>query len=187
MILEIAQEEHPALRTRGRRISKVDKQIRGLAADMIETMRAAEGIGLAAQQVGLPVQLFVLDVPPMKDRPSRMRVAGKAVDFQEHMPLVLLNPEIQPFGKPHLESEGCLSFPGLRGEVLRPLSVRVKARALDEIVVEFEADGLLARAIQHEFDHLQGILFIDRLAPEDRDELPKEVRRIIRPLPPAVS
>ena len=185
MILEITMDEHPALRTRGRRISKVDKLIRELAADMIETMREAEGIGLAAQQVGLPVQLFVLDVQPMKDRPSRMRVAGKAVEFQDHMPLVLLNPEIQTFGKLHLESEGCLSFPGLRGDVMRPISVRVKAQTLDETVVEFEADGLLARAVQHEFDHLQGILFIDRLAPEERDELPKEVRRIVRPLPPS--
>ena len=150
-------------------------------------MREAEGIGLAAQQVGLPVQLFVLDVYPMKDRPSRMRVAGKLVDFQTLMPLVLLNPEIQTFGKLHLANEGCLSFPGLRGDVMRPLSVRVKAMTLDGGSLEFEADGLLARAVQHEFDHLQGILFIDRLAPEDRDELPKEVRRIIRPLPPSGS
>ena len=67
---------------------------------------------------------------------------------------------------------------------MRPLSVRVKAQALDGSAVEFEADGLLARAVQHEFDHLQGILFFDRMAPEDRDELPKEVRRIARPLPP---
>ena len=187
MILEITMDEHPALRTRGRRITKVDKLIHELAADMIETMREAEGIGLAAQQVGLPVQLFVLEVPPMKDRPSRMRVKGKAVDFEEQMPLVLLNPEIQTFGKSHLESEGCLSFPGLRGDVMRPLSVRVKAQALDGSAVEFEADGLLARAVQHEFDHLQGILFIDRLGPEEREELPKEVRRMIRPLPPGAA
>lgn len=185
MILEIAQEDHPALRTRGRRIDKADKRTRELAGDMIETMREAEGLGLAAQQVGLPVQLFVLDVPAMKDRPSRMRVAGEPVDFVGRMPMVVLNPEIQTFGRPALESEGCLSFPGLRADVLRPLSVRVKAEALDGSAIAFEADGLLARAVQHEFDHLHGILFIDRLTPEARDELPPDIRRLCRPLPMA--
>ncbi len=185
MILEITQEDHPALRTRGRRIDKIDKSIHELAADMIDTMREAEGIGLAAQQVGLPVLLFVLDVPQMKERPSRMRVGGEDVDFEALMPMVLLNPQIETFGKAFLESEGCLSFPGLKGDVLRPHSVRVKARTLDEADIEFEADGLLARAVQHEFDHLQGVLFIDRLAPDDRDELPAEIRRIVRPQPKA--
>lgn len=183
MILEITQEDHPALRTRGRRIDKIDKSIRELAADMIDTMREAEGIGLAAQQVGLPVQLFVLDVPEMKDRPSRMRVAGDEVPFEEQMPMVVLNPEIETFGKAYAESEGCLSFPGLKGDVLRPISVRVKAQSLDGSTIAFEADGLLARAVQHEFDHLQGILFIDRLAADERDELPPDIRRIVRPLP----
>ena len=185
MILEITQEDHPALRTRGRRIDKIDKSIRELATDMIDTMREAEGIGLAAQQVGLPVLLFVLDVPQMKERPSRMRVGSEEVDFEALMPMVLLNPQIETCGKAFLESEGCLSFPGLKGDVLRPLSVRVKAQTLEGTDIEFEADGLLARAVQHEFDHLHGILFIDRLAPDDRDELPPDIRRIVRPLPKA--
>lgn len=184
MILEITQHEHPALRTKGRQVEKADEKIRRLAEDMIETMREAEGIGLAAQQVGLPLQMFVLEVTQMKDRPSAMWVDGKTVDFEALMPMVVLNPRIEPHGKIRVEGEGCLSFPGLRGDVPRPFSVRVHAETLDGKVLEFEAEGLLARAVQHEFDHLQGILFIDRMSEEDRvEELPKDVRRLVRPLP----
>ena len=182
MVLEITQHEHPALRTKGRPIAGVDEKIRRLAADMIETMKDAEGIGLAAQQVGLPLQVFVLDVPQMKNRPSAMRVQGKPADFLTLMPLVLINPRIDPFGRIHIESEGCLSFPGLCGDVPRPISGRLRAETLDGGQIEFEADGLLARAVQHEFDHLQGILFIDRMSEEDRQsELPSEVRQLARP------
>ncbi|MDX2079632.1 MAG: peptide deformylase [Terrimicrobiaceae bacterium] len=183
MILEIAEYDHPALRTKGRRIEKVDQTVEELAADMIDTMREADGIGLAAQQVGRPLQMFVLEVPPMKDRPSAMRIDGDLRDFRAAMPMVLLNPEIEAFGRVKAESEGCLSFPGLRGDVARPYSVRVRATLLDGRAVAFEADGLLARAVQHEFDHLQGVLFIDRMSREDASELPDDVRRLIRPAP----
>ena len=182
MILEITEHDHPALRTKGRRVEKVDAKIRQLAEEMIETMRAAEGIGLAAQQVGLPLQLFVLEVPHMKDRPSAMRLDGMAVDFEPLMPMVLINPQIEAFGRTRIGNEGCLSFPGLRGDVPRPFSVRVKAQTLSGDEIEFEADGLLARAVQHEFDHLQGILFIDRMSEADRlEELPEDVRQLSRP------
>lgn len=183
MLLEITVHEHPALRTKGRRVDKVDHKIRLLAQDMIETMREEEGIGLAAQQVGLPLQLFVLEVSQMKDRPSAMRMNGEAIDFEAIMPLVLINPEIEPFGKIRIESEGCLSFPGLRGDIPRPRSVRVRALSIEGEPLEFEADGLLARAVQHEFDHLQGILFIDRMSADERkEELPVEIQRLVRNL-----
>lgn len=182
MILEITTHDHPALRTKGRAVEKVDAKIRRLAEEMIETMRVADGIGLAAQQVGLPLQLFVLEVPHMKDRPSAMRIDGKPADFEELMPMVLINPSIELFGRTRVGNEGCLSFPGLRGDVPRPFSVRIKALSIDGGEVSFEADGLLARAVQHEFDHLQGILFIDRMSDEDRlRELPEEIRQLARP------
>lgn len=183
MILEIAQHAHPALRTKGRKVAKVDAGIRALAADMIETMHDAEGIGLAAQQVAVPIQLFVLDVPQMKDRPSTMRIGGKSVAFETLMPLVLVNPEIQTSGEILPESEGCLSFPGIRSDVPRPLSVKVEALTLEGEPLAFEADGFLARAVQHEFDHLQGVLFIDRLSSEERADLPKEIQRLVRSFP----
>jgi peptide deformylase len=182
MILEISTHDHPALRTKGRTVEIVDAKIRRLAEEMIETMRDADGIGLAAQQVGLPLQMFVLEVPHMKDRPSAMRMDGKPVDFEALMPMVVINPEIELLGRTRIGNEGCLSFPGLRGDVLRPFSVRVQALTLDGDTISFEADGLLARAVQHEFDHLQGILFIDRMSEEDRlQELPEDVRQLARP------
>ena len=182
MILEITTHDHPALRTKGRAVEKVDTKIRRLAEEMIEMMREADGIGLAAQQVGLPLQLFVLDVPYIKDRPSAMRIDGNPVDFEAHMPMVLINPVIEMFGRTRVGNEGCLSFPGLRGDVPRPYSIRIKALSLEGGEISFEADGLLARAVQHEFDHLQGILFIDRMSDEDRmRELPEEIRQLARP------
>ena len=176
MILEIVQYGHPALRAKGRRVDKIDARIRALAHDMLETMHDAEGVGLAAQQVGMPVQLCVIDVTEVKDRPSVLRVAGVPVEIEAHMPLVLINPEVETFGKPQTGVEGCLSFPGVRTDVTRPDGVRVKAQTLDESMLEFEAGGLLARAIQHEHDHLQGILFIDRVSALERRRIESEIR-----------
>jgi peptide deformylase len=98
------------------------------------------------------------------------------------MPLVLLNAEVETFGRVHTESEGCLSFPELSANVSRQLSVRVKALGLDGSPIEFEADGLLARAVLHELDHTQGILYIDRAVPEDRMDFSDDIQRLIRPV-----
>jgi peptide deformylase len=183
MILDIATFDHPALRAPGARVEKIDDRIRELAIDMIETMRHAEGLGLAAQQIGRPLQMFVLDVPQMKKRPSAMRLQGRQADFESLMPLVLLNAEVETFGKIHTEGEGCLSFPEVSADVARPLSVRVRATLLDGALFEFEADGLLARAVQHELDHTHGILFIDRATLETRAALEEPIRRLARPAP----
>jgi peptide deformylase len=183
MILDIATFDHPALRAPGARVEKIDTRILELATDMIETMRDADGLGLAAQQIGRPLQMFVLDVPQMKKRPSAMRLNGMPADFEALMPLVLLNAEVETFGKIHTEGEGCLSFPELSSDVARPLSVRVKATLLDGSTIEFEADGLLARAVQHELDHTRGILFIDRATPESRAAFDEPIRRLARSAP----
>jgi peptide deformylase len=175
MTLDIVPYGHPALRAKGRRIENIDARIRALANEMLETMYAAEGVGLAAQQVGLPIQLCVVDVKEVKDRPSTLRIAGRDVEIGEHMPLVLINPEVEPFGKPETSVEGCLSFPGVRSDVTRPAAVRVKAQSLDGKMLEFEAGGLLARAIQHEHDHLHGILFIDRVTAAERERIEAEM------------
>jgi peptide deformylase len=175
MTLDIVPYGHPALRAKGRRIENIDARIRALANEMLETMYAAEGVGLAAQQVGLPVQLCVIDVKGVKDRPSTLRIGGQAADVSERMPLVLINPEIELFGKPEIGVEGCLSFPGVRSDVTRPAAVRVRAQSLNGKMLEFEADGLLARAIQHEHDHLHGILFIDRISAAERERIEAEM------------
>lgn len=171
MILEVVQYGHPALRQRGARIETITPEIRALAEDMLETMYDYHGVGLAAQQVGRALLLTVLDVREVKDRPSTMQIGGQTVPVAEHMPLVLLNPELTPTSEPVTGPEGCLSFPEIYGEITRPATVRVRAMNLRGEPVEFDCGGLLAKAVQHEVDHLQGILFTDRMTRKAKEEL----------------
>jgi peptide deformylase len=175
MILEVIKYGHPVLRQRGARIEKVTSEIKKLVADMFETMHANHGIGLAAQQVGKALQLTVIDVREVKDRPSWLELAGQSATVYDFMPLVLINPEIKPGGEPVAGGEGCLSFPEIFGEITRPESVDVKTLNEKGKPVEFRCGGLLARAIQHEVDHLNGILFIDRMSKTTKQELRPEL------------
>jgi peptide deformylase len=178
MILPILQYGDQTLRTKGNRIEEIDDRIRELAANMIETMHAAHGVGLAAQQIGEALQLTVLDVSQVEDRPSTLKLNGEDVDPQTAMPLVLINPEIEPRGETEVGVEGCLSFPEITGDIERAQSVRVRAQNLECDTIEFEAGGLLARAIQHEHDHLHGILFIDRMRSAAKAALSSRLRRL---------
>ena len=178
MILEIVKFGHPALRTKGARVAAADVKIRQLAADMLETMVAAHGVGLAAQQVGVPVQLAVIDVAGIEDRPSTMLIGGRPVALEAHMPLVLLNPELTLSKEREAGNEGCLSFPEISAEIVRAATVRAKAQQLDGTPIEFEATGLLARALQHEVDHLHGILFIDRMNSAAKAGLAGKLKRL---------
>ena len=172
MILEITKYGNPVLRQKGARIEKLTPEIRQLIADMFETMRERHGVGLAAQQIGKALQLTVIDVrDAAKERPSTLELGGKPADVNDFMPLVLINPEIKPVGETVAASEGCLSFPEIFGEVPRPEAVEVKALNEKFKPVEFRVGGLLARAVQHEVDHLNGILFIDRMNKKTKDEL----------------
>ena len=178
MILPILQYGDPILRAKGKRIEQFDDRIRELAANMIETMHAAHGVGLAAQQVGEDLQLTVLDVSAVEDRPSMLKVGGTDVDPKTAMPLVLINPDIELLGETEIGVEGCLSFPEITGDIERAQSVRVRAQNLEGDTIEFEAGGLLARAIQHEHDHLHGILFIDRMRSAAKAALSSRLRRL---------
>ncbi len=171
MVLPILQYGHPVLRQKGSRIGVVTPDLQALIGDMLETMRQANGVGLAAQQVGRPVLLTVVDIRPVEDRPSRLEMGGAPVDPAAHMPLVLINPEVKPEGPPATGPEGCLSFPEVFADISRPESVRVTALDAAGRRIEFRCGGLLAKVIQHEHDHLQGVLFIDRMTEEDRAEL----------------
>ena len=175
MILEVIKYGHPVLRQKGARIEKITTEIKKLIGDMFETMRASHGVGLAAQQVGRALQLTVIDVREAKDRPSTLELDGQAAEVEKIMPLVLVNPEIKPFGESAANGEGCLSFPEIYAEILRPESVDVKALNEKLKPIEFRAGGLLARAIQHEMDHLNGILFIDRMSRKTKEELRAEL------------
>lgn len=140
------------LRSSARRISKVDDSVRDLARDMLRSMYTAKGIGLAAPQVGVPKQLLVIDL-----------------DLEEAStpPLVLINPEITAAGAScNTYEEGCLSIPGVYLQVVRPSVVEVSFRDEGGRPRRLKADGLLARCIQHEMDHLKGVLFVDRVTDE---------------------
>jgi peptide deformylase len=177
MVLPIVEYGHPALRSVGRRIEKIDARIRKIADDMIDTMNEANGVGLAAQQVGLPLQICVIDVLDA-DEPGEMLVEGAPVPLEDYMPLVLINPEVEKFDVTISSVEGCLSFPGMQGKIPRPIEVRVKATTLEDETIEFGATGLLARAVQHEHDHLHGILFIDRMEAEDLEAATPVIEKI---------
>ena len=178
MKLPILQYGDPILRAKGKRIEKIDERIRQLTQDMIETMRAANGVGLAAQQVGETLQLTVLDVSQVEDRPSTMKLNGKDVDPRTAMPLVLINPEIKLADETELAMEACLSFPEISGGIERARSVIARAQTLGDGRIEIEASGLLGRAIQHEVDHLNGILFIDRMNSVAKAALSSRLKRM---------
>jgi peptide deformylase len=175
MILPIVKYGHPVLRQKGARIEKITPEIKRLIADMFETMHDRHGVGLAAQQVGHALQLAVIDVREVTERPSTLELKGKSADPCEIMPLVLINLELKPTGAPVASGEGCLSFPEIYAEVSRPEFVDVKALNEKLKPIEFRAGGLLGRAIQHEGDHLNGILFIDRMARKTKEEIRPEL------------
>ena len=178
MILQILEYGDPILRAKGKPIENIDDRIRELAANMIETTHAANGVGLAAQQIGEALQLTVLDVSLIEDRPSILKLDGKDVDPKAAMPLVLINPEIELRGANEVGVEGCLSFPEITGEIERAKSVIVRAQTLKGGTIEIEASGFLARAIQHEGDHLNGILFIDRMNSAAKAALSSRLKRL---------
>jgi peptide deformylase len=168
----------PVLRTKGAPVGDITEELKRLAADMIDTMRDADGVGLAAQQVGVPLQMAVLDVAASEDRPSSMHIAGQEVDFEKLMPMVLLNPQLELSKEKESGTEGCLSFPEMSAQISRSATVRARARLLDGSEIDFEASGLLARALQHEVDHLHGVLFIDRMNAATKVALSGKLKRL---------
>jgi len=178
MVLTVVRYGTPVLRQKGARIDAVTPTIKQLIGDMLETMYAHKGVGLAAQQVGLPLQLTVLDVRGVTDRPTSLEVGGVPVEVAEFMPMVLMNPKITALGKPVAGPEGCLSFPEIFGEITRPDVADVEALNRMGKTIQFRCGGLLARAIQHEVDHLNGILFIDRMDKKTKEELRPDLEQL---------
>ena len=168
----------PVLREKAKPVAAVTPEIRQLAASMIVSMQACEGIGLAAPQAGESLRLVVFDVPleSMGDTPS----TGERLLLPK-MPLAVVNPEIVASSEDLTShDEGCLSLPDLFAPVVRPASVVFRAQTLDGEWIECECGGLLGRCIQHELDHLDGTLFIDRLTPEAARTVERELKQLIR-------
>jgi peptide deformylase len=152
----IRQFGDPVLRQRAREVGEIDGRLVQLSHDMIETMYAAPGVGLAAPQVGIERRMFVYD-------------AGDG-------PATIVNPEIVESDGEWTYREGCLSIPELTWAVVRPRTIHLKGRDLDGNEVDIEADDFLARVFQHELDHLDGVLYVERLDPDER----KKVMKILR-------
>ena len=185
MIRDIVHYDAPILRTKGREVGEITPEVESLIADLLDTMRAAHGVGLAAQQIGVALQVAVIDVTGIKERPSRMWLEGEVVDPEEYMPLVLINPVLKPTKTKVAAHEGCLSFPDLTLEIARAQRVGVITRTRDGGTFAFDAGGLLGRAVLHEVDHLQGKLFIDHLNAADRRLIREDLEYIKRgePIP----
>lgn len=179
MILPIVRYPEAVLRAKCRPVTTITEDIRKLAADMLETMHDANGVGLAAPQVAVDVQLAVIDVSHSPDCISFMKVNGKDVEMPKHMPIVLINPRLELGKDKEIGEEGCLSFPGLRGDIRRSAVMKVTYMNLDGETVTVETDGLLSRAFQHEIDHLNGVLFIDRLSATAKVGLKRKLARLM--------
>ena len=164
MVREIVLYGHPVLRKKCPPVEQVTGEIEQLAKDMVETMIDAEGVGLAAPQVAVELQLAVVDVVGAENPCTYLRVDGKDRKLEDIMPLIFINPELELSRNREMDFEGCLSIPDLREKVNRPAELAAHLTLLDGRKITIETDGLLARAIQHETDHLNGILFIDRLS-----------------------
>jgi len=157
-IREILTVPDPRLRRKARPVKKVNKKIQALFDDMLETMRAAPGIGLAATQIGVDLRLIVLELP--EDEEEENPLAGQ--------PIFLVNPELVSARGREEAQEGCLSVPGYVGYVERATEVTVQGLDRHGRPVRIDATGLLARAFQHEIDHLDGVLYVDRLRGPDK-------------------
>jgi peptide deformylase len=148
-IIPIRVVPEPVLREKAKRVKNIDGSIRKLAGDMIETMHAAPGVGLAAPQVGVPLQVIVIGMPGEKE-------------------IILINPEIVRKSGERLVTEGCLSVPGYFGEIKRAQRVTAKGRNLSGKEIRIKAEELMAQALEHEIDHLNGVLYIDHLESTDK-------------------
>ena len=181
MLLEIKIYGEGVLHKKGARVEAFEEPLRQFANDMLDTMHEANGIGLAAQQVGEALQFCVVEVPREleDDEPGTCLYDGKPTPQDLLMPMALANPEVTPVPHPTgFREEGCLSFPEIRGEVERPFGISVQFQDLEGNPHTLKCDGLLARCIQHEVDHLNGTLFIDRMKKRDLQEIQPEVRAL---------
>lgn len=180
MILDITQYGNPVLRAISTPVQLPNEDLKTLADNMLETMYEAEGIGLAAPQVGLNIRMVVIDIPEDEDEeePATVIVNGEEKSLRSIMPLVFVNPELEAYGKEYLFTEGCLSVRNIRANVSRPESVRAKLTMLDGSVMELDCGGLLARCLQHECDHLDGFLFVDRVSSAAKITLAKKLKKL---------
>jgi peptide deformylase len=183
MLLRVTKYGEPILRKKGAPITDFSQDLAQLAGDMIETMHNEEGIGLAAQQVDQALQICVVDLRPPEgtEVPFNYRYDGKTPPLDLFMPLAICNPEVTIIDESKdVYEEGCLSFPGVNGKVNRPVGVRCAFQDVEGNPHIIDADGLLGRCILHEVDHLNGVLFIDRMDKRDLRKNETKIKKLKR-------
>ena len=163
---EIRKFPDPVLRRKTDRVTNINGTIERLIDDMVETMHAAPGVGLAANQVGVSLQVAVIDLSTREEKERRRPL------------LVIINPEVLSMEGSVVEEEGCLSIPEYAEKVKRAARVKVRAQDRTGKIFELEAEGLLAKALQHEIDHLNGLLFIDRLSPLKKSIFKRRLKKM---------
>lgn len=173
----------PVLAAKAKPIEEITDEIRELSGKMIQLMYDKNGIGLAGNQVGLPLKIVVIDIEPPEDEngnPVAPQTPGE-IELLPKMPITLINPEIVSYSDDLCDfDEGCLSVPKLYANVKRPSSVVLKSQLLDGTSIFAECGGLLARVIQHELDHLDGIVFVQKAENEDYQKIEAGVEKLIR-------
>lgn len=181
MALRIVHYNEPVLRTKGEKVSVFDRALVQLADDMVETMHQAAGIGLAAQQIGRALQLCVVDLRE-SEADFSWELDGARPPMELFMPFALANPKITvvPGTPVTTYEEGCLSFPKIRGDVERPDAITVSFQDQHGVPHVLKCDGLFSRCIQHEVDHLNGVLFIERMAKKTRAAIDDAVKALAR-------
>ncbi len=180
MALTIVHYNNPVLRKKGAKVTVFNAELTELADQMVETMHEAHGIGLAAQQIGKAIQLFVMDLRETA-RDFTWELDGVKTPLDLIMPMALVNPVVTLLPSDETEyEEGCLSFPEIRGNIDRPDAISVKYQDVKGIVHVMTCTGLLSRCVQHEVDHLNGVLFIDRMAKPVRAPLEKSIKELAK-------
>ncbi len=183
MSLPIVQYGDPILRQQCRNVEAIDDGLIALVAEMLETMADANGVGLAAPQIGRDLRLAVIDVSYDPECVSYLKVNGEDAELGDIMPLIFINPTLEYGQEKEIGFEGCLSIQGIRCEVRRPMDVKATLPQLDGSTLVLETDGLLARALQHEIDHLNGILFTDRLSAVGKVSVKNRLKRLLAERP----
>ena len=181
MALRIVHYNNPVLRTKGEKVTAFDGALAQFANDMIDAMHEAGGIGLAAQQVGRAIQLCVVDMREA-DAEFKWELDGAKPPMDLFMPMVLANPHISVVSgtTETIYEEGCLSFPKIRGDITRPDAIVAKFHDEHGVPHVLKCDGLFSRCIQHEVDHLNGVLFIDRMDKKTRSGIDDEVKALAK-------
>lgn len=181
MALPIVHYNEPILRKKGLKVTAFDAALAQLVADMIVTMHEAEGIGLAAQQIGRAVMVCVIDLRGAHPD-FTWTLDGAKPPLDLFMPMALVNPEVTvaPQTDDYVYEEGCLSFPGIRGDVIRPDEITVRFQDEKNVAHMMTCNGLLARCVQHEVDHLNGILFIERMEKKVREKIDGAVKLLAK-------